>query len=236
MSGNPQKFTSRAFALRLAAFFAALFVTLGVQLPFLPVWLAAKGLDAGAIGIVLAVPMIVRVLAIPLTTRAADRRDALRVTIVMATAAAVAGYGALGFAEGMIAIMVAYALASAAYTPVFLLTDAYALRGLAERGLWSGAAMGVGSFHRGELMRRFPARRHPGARPDLADRGGDGAGGGDGLCARSAVRRWRASAGHSPFREYVAAEPCVPGGCRRGEPRAGEPCALLRLLHYRLAD
>src|SRR5437667_7229667 len=127
MSGSPQKFADEeGFALRLAAFFAALFVTLGVQLPFLPVWLAAKGLDAGAIGIVLAVPMIVRVLAIPMATRAADRRDALRMTIVMATAAAVAGYGALGFAESMIAIMAAYALASAAYTPLFLLTDAYA--------------------------------------------------------------------------------------------------------------
>ena len=164
MSGNPQKFTSRAFALRLAAFFAALFVTLGVQLPFLPVWLAAKGLDAGAIGIVLAVPMIVRVLAIPLATRAADRRDALRATIVMATAAAVVGYVALGFAEGMIAIMAAYAFASAAYTPVFLLTDAYALRGLAERGraygpvrLWGSVAFIAASLCAGSLLDVIPA-------------------------------------------------------------------------------
>src|SRR5882762_3247336 len=101
MSGNPQKFTNEeGFALRLAAFYAALFVTLGVQLPFLPVWLAAKGLDASAIGMVLAVPMIVRVVAIPMATRAVDRRDALRATIVMAAAAALAGFGALAFAEG----------------------------------------------------------------------------------------------------------------------------------------
>ena len=38
------------FAWRLALFYAALFVALGVQLPFLPVWLAAKGLDADMIG------------------------------------------------------------------------------------------------------------------------------------------------------------------------------------------
>jgi PPP family 3-phenylpropionic acid transporter len=164
-SGNPQKFTSRAFALGLAAFFAALFVTQGVQLPFLPVWLAAKGLDASAIGIVLAVPMIVRVLAIPLATRAADRRDALRATIVTVAAAAVVGYGALGFAEGMIAIMAVYAFASAAYTPVFLLTDAYALRGLAERGraygpvrLWGSAAFIAASLGAGSLLDVIPAR------------------------------------------------------------------------------
>src|SRR5262249_55123354 len=62
-----------SFAWRLAAFYAALFVALGVQLPFLPLWLAAKGLDAGAIGIALAVPLIRRVCAIPLATRGAGR-------------------------------------------------------------------------------------------------------------------------------------------------------------------
>src|SRR5439155_9422785 len=160
MSGNPQKFTDEeGFALRLAAFYAALFVTLGVQLPFLPVWLAAKGLDASAIGLVLAVPMILRVFAIPLAARAADRRDALRGTIVIAATVAVVGYGALGFAQGLVAIMAVYALASVAYAPVFLLTDAYALRGLGARGgaygpvrLWGSAAFIVASFGAGALL------------------------------------------------------------------------------------
>src|SRR5437764_6493182 len=103
MSCHPQINPAAAFAWRVAAFYAALFVTLGVQLPFLPVWLAAKGLDASAIGLVLAVPMILRVFAIPLAARGADRRDALRGTIVIAAMVAVVGYGALGFAQGLIA-------------------------------------------------------------------------------------------------------------------------------------
>ena len=77
MPNDPQIIADR-FVRRLALFYAALFVALGVQLPFLPVWLAAKGLGASEIGIVLAIPMIVRVFAIPVATRAADRRDALR--------------------------------------------------------------------------------------------------------------------------------------------------------------
>src|SRR5713226_8791950 len=105
MSGNPQILTGQAFAWRLAAFYAALFMALGVQLPFLPVWLAAKGLDAREIGIVLAIPMVVRVLAIPVATRAADRRDALRAAIVVTASAAVTGYAAVGVAEGALAIM-----------------------------------------------------------------------------------------------------------------------------------
>jgi hypothetical protein len=45
-----------AFAGRLAAFYATLFVLMGVQLLFLPVWLKARGLDASLIGVALALP------------------------------------------------------------------------------------------------------------------------------------------------------------------------------------
>ena len=78
MSRNPPIPTGKAFAWRLAVFYAALFTALGVQLPFLPVWLSARGLDAGEIELVLAVPMIVRIIAIPLATRIADRHHAVR--------------------------------------------------------------------------------------------------------------------------------------------------------------
>ena len=40
MAVYPQKSTGEQFSLRLKAFYAALFLTLGVQLPFLPVWLS----------------------------------------------------------------------------------------------------------------------------------------------------------------------------------------------------
>ena len=99
MSRNRQIPTGKEFAWRLAAFYAALFCALGVQLPFLPVWLAAKGLDAREIGMVLAVPMIVRVGAIPLATTFADRHGAVRGALVAAAAATVAGYGLIGLAS-----------------------------------------------------------------------------------------------------------------------------------------
>jgi MFS transporter, PPP family, 3-phenylpropionic acid transporter len=157
--------TGASFSGRLAIFYAALFIALGVQLPYLPVWLAAKGLDARAIGVVLALPMVVRVVAIPLATRLADRFDALRALILIATAAAVAAYGALALTEGFVAIAVAYMLASAAYSPVMLLADAYALRGLAELGraygpvrLWGSAAFILGSFGAGALLDVIAAR------------------------------------------------------------------------------
>ncbi len=154
-----------SFAWRLAVFYAALFVALGVQLPFLPLWLAAKGLDAGAIGIALAVPMIVRVVAIPLATRGADRHDALRTAIVIAAAMAVLGYGLVGMAQGAAVITMALALASVFYTPIMPLADAYALRGLGRLGraygpvrLWGSAAFIVGSLGAGLLLDLIAAR------------------------------------------------------------------------------
>jgi MFS transporter, PPP family, 3-phenylpropionic acid transporter len=154
-----------SFAWRLAVFYAALFVALGVQVPFLPLWLAAKGLDAGAIGIVLSLPMIVRVFAIPLATRRADHHDALHKVIVIASAMAVLGYGALGLTQGVVAITLAYALASAFFTPLIPLADAYALRGLGHIGraygpvrLWGSAAFIVGTFAAGLLLDVIAAR------------------------------------------------------------------------------
>ncbi|HEY4821712.1 MAG TPA: MFS transporter, partial [Xanthobacteraceae bacterium] len=148
-----------AFAWRLALFYAALFIALGMQLPFLPVWLAAKGLDADMIGIVLAIPMIVRMFAIPLTTRRADRHDALRLAIVIAAAGAVVGYGVVGLAQGAAAIALAFVFASVFYTPIMPLADAYALRGLGRLGraygpvrMWGSAAFIVGSFGAGVLL------------------------------------------------------------------------------------
>ena len=42
---TPAPAITDAFALRLSVFYGGLFVALGIQMPFLPVWLAAKGLD-----------------------------------------------------------------------------------------------------------------------------------------------------------------------------------------------
>jgi len=159
MAAQPQKSTGEQFSLRLKAFYAALFLTLGVQLPFLPLWLTAKGLDAGVIGIVLAIPAVIRIVAIPVASRIADRRDAVRGVIILASASAAIGFGALAFAQGAAVIMLVYAVASAAYAPVMMLADTYALRGLAQHGraygpvrLWGSAAFIAASFSAGALL------------------------------------------------------------------------------------
>jgi PPP family 3-phenylpropionic acid transporter len=153
------------FATRLAAFYAAMFVVFGIQLPFFPVWLKAKGLDAGMIGVVLAAPIIVRVFSITLATRVVDRRDALRAAIMATSAASVLGYTLVGLANGAAAILAAYAVAALVFTPLLPLADTYALKGLHQRGraygpvrLWGSAAFIVGTFIAGIATDTIPAR------------------------------------------------------------------------------
>jgi len=153
------------FAPRLAGLYAAMFIVYGIQQPFFPVWLQAKGLDPGMIGVVLAAPMVVRVLAIPLAARAADQRDALRAAIIVASCLSVAGYVLVGMAEGATAILLAYALASLAITPLMPLAETYAFKGLGARGrtygpvrLWGSAAFILGNLAAGYAADIIPAR------------------------------------------------------------------------------
>jgi len=135
------------FASRLALFYGAAFAIHGIQLPFFPAWLKAKGLDSEAIGLVLAAPMLLRMLAVPVSARIADRRDALRGALIATSVVGTMAYSLVGLAAGFLPIFAAVALAATLTTPMLPLLDAYALKGLALRGraygpvrLWGSAA------------------------------------------------------------------------------------------------
>src|SRR5262249_32258232 len=152
------------FALRLALFYATFFVYLGLSMPFIPAWLAAKGLDAGEIGIVLAAPMVVRVIVVPLATRVADRFGMLRPALVAASLASVLGFALVGAVSGFVAILAASALAAAVLAPVLPFADAFALRGLRKRSvsygsvrLWGSVTFIIANLGGGLLLARLGA-------------------------------------------------------------------------------
>lgn len=135
------------FSLRLAAFFATLGVATGIGMPFFPAWLEFRGLDPTEIGIILAAPMAVRIFFVPLTTRLADRFNMLRGAILIASIGSFVGNAAIGISSTFWTLLVMMCLSAVFFTPTFPLADAYALRGLSERGksygpvrLWSSAA------------------------------------------------------------------------------------------------
>lgn len=147
------------FALRSSVLYTCLFIFVGIQFPFFPLWLKARGLDLEAIGIVLAVPILVRIFAVPVLSRAVDRIGDLRAGLIAAAFAGAVGFTIVGFAYGFVPILLAVALASLALAPIMSLADAYAVKGLNARRraygpvrLWGSIAFIAANFCTGLLL------------------------------------------------------------------------------------
>jgi MFS transporter, PPP family, 3-phenylpropionic acid transporter len=157
---EPHQFsTADRFALKMGLFYAAYFFFGGVQLPFFPLWLEARGLDSRAIGLIIAVPMIVRIFVTPVIARQADKYHALKATLVTGSIVGVLAMILVGSVEGAVAILLAFALAMAALAPMLSLSDAYALVGLTARGraygpvrLWGSVAFIAGNVGAGLIL------------------------------------------------------------------------------------
>jgi MFS transporter, PPP family, 3-phenylpropionic acid transporter len=148
-----------SFVPRLALVYAAYFLASGWYLPFFPVWLAARGLDPAAIGIVLAAAQVVRVLGTPAGTRLTDRYGAPHRAILVAALVATGAIALLGSAAGFGAILGAVVLYALVSGPIMPLIDAYALRGLSLRAraygpvrLWGSVAFIIANLAGGFLL------------------------------------------------------------------------------------
>ncbi len=158
MAHPPQLSTDR-FVLKLGLFYAAYFLFGGIQLPFFPLWLEARGLDAATIGIVIAVPMLARIVAVPFITRAADRHRAIKATLTICSAVGALAMTLVGLVDGVLAILLVFTVAAVAVAPIIALSDAYALSGLGERGraygpvrLWGSVAFIAANVGAGYLL------------------------------------------------------------------------------------
>ncbi len=121
----------RRFAVRLSVFYAAAFAIGGAYMPFFPLWLKAKGLDSAWVGIVIAMPTVARITAVPVVARFAERRHAIVPAILITSVLATAGFAVLAAIATPPAIAMMLLVTACAWTPTVPLTDAYALRGVA---------------------------------------------------------------------------------------------------------
>jgi PPP family 3-phenylpropionic acid transporter len=161
MSASP---SGRDVLWRMSLLYAATFLMFGVQIPFLPVWLGARGLDDRHIALVLAAPQFLRVVLTPLVARWADKSadflGVLAASLVFMTVLAFT----LIFISGFAPIFVAVTLISCGPGIAMPLTDALTfaalrtfnrLQGLAGAGArrieygqirtWGSAAFVVGN-------------------------------------------------------------------------------------------
>ncbi|WP_237212835.1 MFS transporter [Falsiroseomonas oryziterrae] len=128
-----------------ALVYATQFFAFGVILPFLPAVLAAQGLDAAEVGIVLATGSALRLLAGPMGGRLADTLAAPRAVLALAAATAALCCGGFLVAAGFLAMLLTYALMSVALAPVMPLTDALTLAAIRRTPFDYGRVRAAGS-------------------------------------------------------------------------------------------
>lgn len=119
---------------RVSLFFGALFLIYGVHLPFLPLWLEWRGLTPSEIGVVVALPYVLRLAVSPTTAYYADRGNAHAFFILILAAISLAAALALSGVTGFPAILAAAVVLSLAMTTIMPLTEVIAVRGVRLAG------------------------------------------------------------------------------------------------------
>ena len=112
---------------RTAAVFGALLLMIGVMLPFMPVWLLARGFSIADVATALALQSVVRVAAMPVITYWADRMAARRRFIIVLSGLAAAMMLLANIVDGAAAITACIVLAAVAWSPVMPMLDTVAV-------------------------------------------------------------------------------------------------------------
>lgn len=122
------------FEARMSLAFAVIFISMGIHVPYFPVWLESVGFGPNEIGVILAAPMFLRVLTTPLFTtladRAKDRANVLTAVIVVSALVSL-GYFLPSTYVGVLTVSLVLAVFWTPHTP---LTDSIALSGVRRFG------------------------------------------------------------------------------------------------------
>ncbi|HEY8874637.1 MAG TPA: MFS transporter [Stellaceae bacterium] len=141
MGGRPPGRIAR----RLGVFYAASFLVVGIQLPFWPVWLAGRGLDAHQIALVFAAAIWAKVIATPLLGALADRLGRRRAVMIALAASACAAYAGLWPITGFGALLALNLIAGMAQSALMPLGDSITLAAVRDDGLDYGRVRVWGS-------------------------------------------------------------------------------------------
>src|SRR4051812_44454074 len=120
---HPTMSTPKALGARLSSLHAAAFLTHGFYLPFFPLWLQSKALTPTMIGVIVAVPIIIRVLVTAPLLTLPDKGVSARNLLIAFYLGQIVGYGLLMFAEDGLVIMGLVAALSVAQAAVIPAND-----------------------------------------------------------------------------------------------------------------
>lgn len=133
-------------ALRMSLFFAVMFGTVGVHLPFWPVWLSGRGLTPTDMGLVMATGLLVRGFTMPLIGSLSDRAPDRRIVLVIATVVAFLAGVLFHFAHTIGDFMLATAVMTVGFGAVGPLAENQAMLLATARVFEYGRVRALGSM------------------------------------------------------------------------------------------
>ena len=149
----------RSASIRYAAYYAAVFLALGVYLPFWPVWLAHRGLAAADIGVLLALTSWVKVLALPPIARLSDASGRSKAVLCLLAALSVAAFAGFFAARGFWAILAVQLLSVVVSNGLIPLGESHTMRAVRAEGLdygrirlWGSVGFILGALGAGDLL------------------------------------------------------------------------------------
>ncbi|MEP9351202.1 MFS transporter [Xanthobacter sp. KR7-225] len=150
---------SRADVVAIGAAYAAFYLAVGIQLPFLPLWLTQRGLTPQEIGVVVAAPLVARLFATPLIGFLSDRLGRPKAVLVTLALATCAGMVLLALSRDFLLIALVLGATALFWNPSFALLDSYATRlaraGRADYGRarqWGSASFIVANLAGGAVI------------------------------------------------------------------------------------
>ena len=120
---GPDTDTGIKISVRLAFFYGAVFALIGIHLPFWPLWLAAKGLEATEIGALIAAGVGVKIVFNPLIAHIADRRGQRRPIMLTLAALGLAAFSLFAVTDGFWALLLVTVMFFAVWSPIMPLGE-----------------------------------------------------------------------------------------------------------------
>lgn len=151
----------RYFVPRIALLFCAPLVVNGFAMPYFPVWLSTLSLSDFEIGIILALPLLVRVITAPLVGLLADRIGERAEVLIWSAVLSLLTALALFVSNSFWFVLIIYAIQGGVYAPYVPIVEAIALTGVRRWGfdyatmrVWGSIAF-IGATMLGGVMVGF---------------------------------------------------------------------------------
>jgi len=155
---------SIAAAVPYAAFYGALFLAIGIQLPYWPIWLGGRGLSPEQVGLLFALTAWVKVGATPIIAQVADRIGQPRSVLAALAITVAACFVLFFFAQGFWPILLVSLPMGICFSAMIPISESLTMAAVANAKmdygrvrLWGSVAFVVGVLGAGSLL----TDRHP---------------------------------------------------------------------------